>query len=391
MDRLRIIFISCFALTALACSKPNSASLAAGSGSPTPTTAPNQQNGPSEGLTSSREAGLFDTNCLNQAQYDACIIWKNPVASRGSAFPVMPQFGMPLKEQNFGVKIKGLTNEFSLANKNIRITATSAPLAGPTPQTAWRFPYAGDASNHFVAQVMAYFWLNHLDEQMMLRSGNYYVHGKNIEVDAYNANITNNAYWDGQKIILGVGSVRATTTLEMALGSEIYLHEMGHANLQFAMKKTLNDVNASQGRCLTEAGCLTALSEGIADFHALMIFFDSTALGETLANNPNGVSQNNVSRDVAKVGNLKFADFYNRTNGEIHGMGTAYASILWDIYTHPDINRLDFEKIFMHHLQLLTDSSRFKEGRDALVSSDLVLFAGKYSLLIENIFQNRGL
>jgi hypothetical protein len=357
---------------------------------PTPTTLPGQ-NTPSAGIASSKEAGIFDPNCLSQAQYDACLVWKNPVAQRGTAYPVMPSFGMPLKEQTFAVKIKGLNNEFSLSNDNIRITATSAPLAGSTPQTAWRFPYAGDATNHFLAQVMAYFWLNHLDEQMLARSGFFYAHGKSIQVDAFNENVINNAYWDGRKIILGVGVTGAVASMEMAMGSEIYLHEMGHANLRFAMNKSLNDSNVFQGRCLTEAGCITGLSEGIADFHALMIFFDSTPLGETVANNPAGVSQNNVSRDVEKVKTLKIADFFNRTNGQIHGMGTGYASLLWDIYTHPNVDRLEFEKIFMGHLQLLTDSSRYIEARDALLSVDLAQFSGKYGKIIEAVFTARGL
>jgi len=338
---------------------------------------------------SSKGAGTFDPACLTTNTYDACIFWKNPVAQKGGTYSPSVRFGQDIKEQTFGVKLTGLSNPNKLENSSITVGSSQAPDAAPNGGN-WRFAYKDDASNHFVAQLMAYFWLTHQEKQMMSRSGIFYAKDKGIPVDAFNTSVTNNAYWDTQKIVMGVASTGGGQH-EMALSAEVYLHEMGHANMQYAVGRFLRDNNANGNSCFTLNGCVGAINEGQADFHFAMVFYESTALGETFLNSTGGISQSGISRDVRKLTAMKADEFFQRSGGEIHGTGSFYASVLWEIYNHPQMKKIDFEKIFLSHLQKFTESTRFPEARDILVADDMALFGGKYKSIIENAFATKGI
>lgn len=338
---------------------------------------------------SSKNAGTFDPNCLNSNAYDACIFWKNPVAQKGGTYSPSIRFGQTIAEQSFGIKLTGQSNPNRLANSSIVVGSSQAPDAAPNG-SSWRFPYQGDASNHFNAQLMAYFWLTYQEKQMMARSGIFYARNKGIPVDAFNTSVTNNAYWDTQNIVMGVASTGGGQH-EMALSAEVYLHEMGHANMQYAVGRFLRDNNANGNNCRTVNGCVGAINEGQADFHFAMLFYESTALGETFVNSTGGISQQGISRDVRRLTNMKADEFFSRSGGEIHGTGSFYASVLWEIYNHPNMKKIDFEKIFLSHLQKMTESSRFPEGRDMLIAEDMALFGGKYKSIIEQVFQDKGI
>ncbi|MFN7825215.1 MAG: hypothetical protein ACK5P6_07635 [Pseudobdellovibrionaceae bacterium] len=340
----------------------------------------------------SRTFGTFDPNCLNNTQYDACLFWKNPVAQRGSVYSPALNFGTTIPEQTFGVDLKNLRNPASLSNDSIRVFASESAEA--TPQgNHWRYAYSGDAQNHFIAQIMAFFWLDKLENEMLRRAGQFFASKKNIPVDAFNTGVENNAYWDTQKIVMGV-STAGGGRHEMALSAEVYVHEMGHANLQYAVGRFLRDSNqgASRGSCSSHLGCISAINEGQADFTFLMIFQDSTALGETFVNSTRGIGgPGGLLRDVKQNQGLKAQDFYSRSQGQIHTMGTVFATILYDIYQHPSVDKIEFEKIFMNSLTKLSESSRFPETKSALLAEDQVLYGGKYKKIIENAYQKMGL
>lgn len=352
-------------------------------GSPLPNTPP-----------SSKSAGTLDPNCLTNNAYDACLFWKNPVAQKGSAYASPIRFGQDLNEQTFGVKLAGLTTSGKLENDSISVWSSDAPTAVPQGGN-WRYAYQDDSSHHFIAQLMAYFWLTYQKDQMVARTGNFFASDKAISVDAYSTQISNNAYWDSRagRIVMGVATNNGSLAHEMALSAEVYLHEMGHANLQFASGQFLFDYNSNQSgnSCTSQDGCMGAINEGQADFHIAMILYESTAVGETFVNSVNGMSQFGLSRDVRKLSAVSVSEFYSRSKGEVHGMGSFYASVLWEIYNDPKMLKADFEKIFSAHLQKLTASSRFQEARDILIAEDLALYSGKYKTLILNAFAAKGI
>lgn len=275
---------------------------------------------------------------------------------------------------------------------SIRVTTGEGDIASPDGGR-WIKAYQDDGSSqHYIAQLMAYYWLNHLEEQMMSRAGNFYARNKNITVNAFQRSVKNNAYWDSRQIVMGVARDGSTDAHEMALSAEVYVHEMGHANLQHATGRQLiadpSTTTCGSGTCfcLTDQGCVGAMNEGQADFHLLMIFPDKPALGETWQNNVSGLP----SRNVVANKDVSVSQAFSSSDGQIHRMGAIYASILWNIYNNPQVQKLEFEKIFMKHLRLLSETSTFASGRDALLQIDSQDFGGKYSSIISGEFTRRG-
>lgn len=348
---------------------------------------------------STRNAGVFDPNCLNNNAYDACLFWKNPVAHKGSAFSALFRFGQNTTDvQTFGVKLKNQTNPNSLSNGSIRVLASTGASASPQGGN-WRFPYQSDTNNSN-AQLMAYFWLTLQETEMLQRTGQFFARNKSVRVYAYTDQVRNNAYWDGgnQQIVMGYAAgSNGQPAHEMAMSSEIYLHEMGHANLQYAVG-SLQGIRppASMETCTNNCfctgvrGCIGGINEGQADFHFLMLFHDSTPLGETWANNINGINGRNVTRNQNLTAQQAFSA--SSPGGEVHNMGAFYAAVLWAIYTAPGVNKVEFEKIFMEHLTMLTGSADFKFARDRLLDADKLIFppSGKYQTVITNSFAQRG-
>lgn len=413
-------------------------------------------------------AGTVDPNCLNSSSYDTCVIFKNPVASRKAKYPTILKRGDNLDEvQTLGVKLENRLNPRVLRSNSIIVTATS----GTTPQIdssgKVMIRYSDDRSTSWLAQLMAYFWITTQEREMRSRTGDFFAGNKSIPVDAFYWNPSNpsmdastrgNAYYSSSenKVVLGyakTSNTDPTIAHEMALSAEVYLHEMGHANFHHAVKSnntTANlgeDVNAifwvkyNNGRyayityqdllayynsqqtvrvaqwiasfCQTNQGCVGGINEGVADFHHLMLFPNSTPLGETIVNDTaGGLNSKEAIRDVAQTLNWTVADFYTKSNptvtvtnasgsnvgqasaGEIHGMGSAYAAILWGIYNHPSVNKAHFEVIFSNHLKLMDGSFTFARARNALVSTAQMMKANfgniDYSPYITQVFTAKG-
>jgi hypothetical protein len=301
--------------------------------------------------------------------------------------------------QTFGVKLTGLTNPNSLANSSFRVTASSGATA-PLENGKLMRAYADDQGEHYIAQLMAYFWLNYQIVATEARAGTFYAKNRNIAVDSYatqGEGTTGNAYWDGgsRRIVLGFKPLSGTTVAhEMALSAEVFMHEMGHANLQYgaggfdAIYPSSSTTRCSQSSCfcLSAQGCIGAINEGQADFHYLMHFRESPAIAETITNSTSGWADRNVANNA----NVSVTDRFEQTQGQVHSHGSIYASILWSIYSNSSVDKKEFEKLFINHLQSLTGSSRFQESREALLAEDQSLFNGKYASIIREAFNSRG-
>lgn len=449
---------------------------------------------------SAKNAGVNDDNCQNNNQYDACIFWKNPVAQKGSAFQSVLTFGADLSSlQKFGVELKNLKSPQYLESNSLYVyiskdqaLTTDATVIKTMPRLSlnngqYRLAYNQDGDTNSgpkaTAQLMAYFWLNHMIQDFSNRVGSAYSNLQKITyVDAFanqsgDLRVKNNAYYTyrysgnqivSQFIFMGYASKSSCPNSichEMALSAEVYLHEMGHADLynaagpqamlsdggnqQYLVQlskctmetSTTNDDNkwlgykfltaaqiiqASQecdphptdgatdfvyssqsSFCKTANGCIDAIAEGQADFHFLMIFPEKGQLAETIVNNiQGGLASYGASRDVttstaAKMTTQNYFDQasvpgdsikgYNTTGGEVHGMGSAYASILWAIYQDARIDTRKFEKAFFLHLAKLTQSSDFTSAWDALRASYLAAGGDSAGLIaIDQVFAQKG-
>lgn len=323
---------------------------------------------------------ISDPSCFTNPAYDACLFYKNPVAQMKGPLAAKLSYGADLTAvQVFGVKLRNLTNPTVLRNTSINVSASSGVRAVPV-NGKWNFAYKDDTSKHAVSQVMAFYWLNEQIEYMRLNSGIFYAENKAITVDAFSSAVNNNAYWDGSRIVMGNFG-----TQELALSSEVYLHEMGHANLDYA---TNGQITISSNRCATKFGCIGAIHEGMADIHANLLFPLDPTMAQTVTNSLGGWPE----RDPRNFFNRNLDYFYTTLsgNGEVHGMGTAYSTILYQIFKDAAMNPREFEVMFSMHLPRLTSSSDFRSAKAIWMNISDTKYAGKYTVIIKGYFEKMG-
>ncbi len=323
---------------------------------------------------------ISDPSCFTNPAFDACLFYKNPVAQNKAALATKLSYGADLSAvQVFGVKLRNLTNVTTLRNASINVTASAGVRAVPV-NGKWNFAYKDDTAKHAVSQVMAFYWLNEQIEYMKLNSGVFYAENKAINVDAFSTLVNNNAYWDGTSVVMGNFG-----TQELALSSEVYLHEMGHANLDFATNRQLV---ISSNRCATKFGCIGAIHEGMADIHANLLFPLDPTMAQAVTNTLGGWADRDPRNFVSR--NLDYFFTTLSANGEVHGMGTAYSTILYQIFKDVSMNPRDFEIMFSMHLPRLTSSSDFRSAKTIWMNLSDTRYAGKYTAMIKNYFEKMG-
>jgi hypothetical protein len=173
-------------------------------------------------------------------------------------------------------------------------------------------------------------------------------------------------------------------------------------------------------------GNFKSINEGQADFHSNVIFRERPGVMESAINSvdsnrwvirsPLNPSQKNwtatdfyqqanynaltssINEMVASSGSLPYnltdlrpSDHNNSGKGECHDMGTLYSTILWEIYTNPDVNKSEFLNIFSEHLKMLTFADDFKSALRILLLVDSVHYDAKYRTIIRTAFFNRGI
>lgn len=319
-------------------------------------------------------------DCRKDAGFDACIFRKNPVAQNKGPISGGVQYGKDLSAvQVFGVKIQGMTNPNRLANNHISVNVSRGTLAAPE-NGKWNFSYQSDTSTKKVGQVMAYYWLNEQIQFMTARSGAFYASNRNMPVDAHDPSVVNNAYFGGGSIVMGTWN--RGTNQEMALSAEVYLHEMGHANLYFAMNSSMGNL----GNCSSAQGCLGAIHEGMADIHSALMFPEDPTMAQSLTNTTAGWADRNLNLTL----NKSMSQFFSESGGEVHGMGSGYAAILWAIYLDAQMNKADYMKLFTMHLARIRANSDFREAKTILMNISDTQFQGKYTQVIKNAFESRG-
>jgi hypothetical protein len=199
----------------------------------------------------------------------------------------------------------------------------------------------------------------------------------------------------------------------------IIAHEYGHG---WSIRLTGGPANSD---CLdnVEQG-----GEGWSDYASLMFTTNWSALTPTIAsaNIPKGIGTYALGESVTGAGIRPYRYSYDMTNvngavtyakvgntsfSEPHGIGSIWATILWDmtweiilqdnqivnnIYDTP-ANILDMKgniaalKLVNEGLRLQPCSPSFVDARDAIFRADVLLFGGRYRCAIGKAFARRGL
>jgi hypothetical protein len=352
--------------------------------SPTPSSAP-------------ASTEILDPGCMDNPTYDTCLFYKNPVAQKKA--PLNPSLSPTSNLQSlqiYGVKLANLNESGYLENSTYRITPGSGMnRVRKNAQGSWKYEFSTNCTgelcdadpDHKTGQLMGYYWLNRQAETMANETGKFYAKDKNITVETYYANM-DNAYWDGESIILGDGG---PSDAEYALGAEVYMHEAGHANLTFAATGTLG----SSSQCSSVKGCIGAINEGQADYHAAIIFPEGGApLGESQMNSVQGLVECGLLRGIAANKNTTAQQAYNAcsgSKGEVHLMGRVYASVWWEVRRHSTSAAREVDQLFTEHLRSLQRSDTFQTALIKIKALDKALFQSKYSADFTEEFSRRGI
>lgn len=400
-------------------------------------------------------AGKIVDNCNEDTHYNACIYKKNPVAQKGASLSNnVEDFHQEMVSlQNYAIQITGAFGGY-LQNSHYSVTINLKDAQGNTyPKVQlsngkWTTPYKTDwvpedeGIDYSVEQVMTYHYLMYQKEWMQQNAGYWFAHNKRIIAVAFediekHPQWLGNAYWSSyeNKIVLGAdclsfevvkGKTVCKGKMGIALSSEITLHEAGHANFTYANRSRLgrgcqthrNCHNTKQSLCDTSTnineapriccdsakGCLYAINEGQADFHASIISPEKPQIGEFLNSNPKGLRAclggplRDPEANTDKTADELFHSCTGYGRGEIHISGILYNSIWWSIYQHPETLHGDILSLFTQHLPILSYDDTFETAGMHVVNLAKQMFGNAegskglvYAKIIEDEFAKRGL
>ena len=345
-----------------------------------------------------------DNRCLSSGQSDACLVWKNPVAANDA--PLSSQLSVQSNLgglQTLGVELVGLSGSSLLENSSIRIQPSVGTRARRLSDGSFRFNYSrcddendefcSADSNHRLGQVSTYFWLTLLKLQMIRRTGVFYAAGKGFSVNTYEPGLAN-AYFSPDQRVIALGAADPYTmrnTFEFSLSAEVAAHEYGHANVYSAAGRYLSPSAQTHLRnfsaCASAKGCYLALNEGLADYHALMLFPDRATIGESIVNNERGL----YGRNTETNRNSRLSDVFASSNGEIHLLGGVLTSMLWEIRMDSGSDPVEVDTLVSESLSMLSGNDTFETYVAKLQAIDANLFRGKYSARIQAEASRRGL
>lgn len=216
---------------------------------------------------------------------------------------------------------------------------------------------------------------------------------------------------DGEAIIaalLGGETLNASLSgrpqLDGSLDNLIVAHEYGHGI------STRLTGGANTSNCLNNT---TQMGEGWSDWFSLMITMKDTDLPET----GRGVATYSVGQSI--VGNgirrypystnfivnpFTYGDTNDTSNSQPHGIGSIWATILWDL-TWAYVDKYGFDEDLLNGtggnnkvMQIVIDGLKlqqcnpgFVNGRDAILAADIALTGGEDQCLIWEVFAARGL
>ena len=358
--------------------------------------------------------GVIDSNCMNSLDYNACIFLKNPVAQNAAPFNHPITFSTDLSFiQTYGVNLVGMTNNY-LQNStyNVLIDWNDAQRTQVNSEGAWKFEYANDP-HHNIAQVMTYYWLTYQMSYMQKKAGKWYAENKDVQVYALSSQLKNDAYFSSIENKIAFGYFNLKGKIEAALSADIILHEAAHASFYHSnpQRNPLHEAThkkcSSSGEnfcCQSYRGCFKAINEGQADFHSLIVFSSLSSsialqplIGEGVTNEFNLGLGNCVERhmehvkDTSAIAAYNGCGFNSELRGEIHTMGTLYASIWWNIYTSPFVVQDEVIQLFVEHLPLVSSEDTFETVGRRILNIDRQIFHGKYAGIITRAFTERGL
>ena len=308
------------------------------------------------------------TDCRTNSEFNLCLTYKDPLSMVGTV--LRPEFtvdsALPAHEDAVFVwGVKAPTTPLRNSHFVIDNGWTSYTDVALTSNGDWKHAFRGD-TNHNVAQLHMFYWVNRLRTYLTKRSGKFYysrlaaplrAHLQHtIDPDIDDA-ANNNAffYLGDNSINAGYSTLNRATPADAALDLSAIVHEAGHGNLHIATNEA---VGSASSFCSTKSGCFGAIHEGVGDLHSLFMFPDrAPIIGAYFANSMSGL------RNIGIGANRTVGYYWTKSypNGEIHDMGEAYASVwyqVWKSFQATGEER-QIEQLFTDHLAFVSTADTF--------------------------------
>lgn len=364
----------------------------------------------SASMRSSVDDGAYDSNCLANPAYDACIFMKSPLWQKGGSVSVADLNAAPLSNfQTFGIVLP------TRARSAVRLDTSSIHIVSvlkPGFDGGWKVVWSNE--NHsIIAHLMAYHWSQAVMEYFRAAGASSYIEDNGLTIDT-------------EAAVTGFSSTNKTIYLQAgagvsahALDASVLVHLMGEAALDFASQGKIYDLAqdtrhvdcGSPGEpvyagdcCASEIGCSKALSAGLSDYLVSVIFEkfeNATAVGDGVSMDPAGVPIcGSMNRNPSLLARVRASEAYNACAGEgragqVFAMGSFYSSIWWSVrrvVTQMNPNHLgDLDRLYVQLLARLDGADDFRTALGKLIQLDQQIFQSKFSALFQEEYLRRGL
>ena len=348
-------------------------------------------------------AGSFKTDgqCLNNDEYDACIFLKNPVSQEKKTFAEIFPSNEELETlQTLALNFNVTANSTELTNSTIDVkTASGNRLSSNNGK--WKFRASNDPNDQ-LGQVMAHFWLTHAAFKTLSTTGTFWAIDKKIQV-VLNDEFTG---WSPSGNTIHLRKPKNDGKISHNAGLMIYF--LALANLHYATEGKFSQpptaghrscgesISKARHCCTAKNGCSMAIASGIADYFVATIFPESPTLGEAWVNRLSGLQACGLSRHLDENKDLNVDQAFaactdSGGEGYIYNMGTVYASIWWQVRNDASSLAADIDRLYQHHLKIITPADDFTSAFAKISQTDFELFSGKHTDLFRAEFERRGI
>ena len=345
--------------------------------------------------------------CFDDDSVQACLIAKSPVSveqkSLTKAIDASTDF-------DYLINVPGVINHLDESGFLQNTSFTVDVARGERAQARngqWKFLYRNDA-NGFYSQVHTYYWLDHAIGELIEKTGIFYAEGKNIQIKL-NADKTG---WNAVD-----NTIQLETTAngkQAALDASLSIHLLAQANLFYATSGKIYDLTQDANHtdcfigdgptykndcCKTTSGCSQAIAFGQADYLVALIFPGDPSIGESWANDPQGMKTCALTRNLNSLANRTLQEAFTQcaekgAPGQIFNMGLIYASTWWEARKRIAKEGADslkaFDTLYMKHLALIDGKDTFVSALNKVKDLDLQLNSGKFWPQLEIEMQKRG-
>ncbi|MCB0386982.1 MAG: hypothetical protein KDD43_16430, partial [Bdellovibrionales bacterium] len=287
----------------------------------------------------------MDKDCSTSSSYSMCLYLKNPVSQNATVLSD-PESATELNlQRTFGVKLTGVDGSGRLQNSSVEIVTLEGTAVDTAKLQSYKELGVDDASN-FLEQQMAYYWANRSIEYLSAWAGNLYVKNQGIKI------IVDDRTHGWRPSTKSIHLKKSSLGKSMAANGGLVVHLLAQANLWLATGGEIDNLSGDskhqacgthdKGCCRNPTGCSRALASGAADYMVAIMFPDDPGMGEYWSNSLDGVKSCTQSRNLKYMSAITATDANQACSGqagEVHALGSVYASIWWDVRKKAEENR----------------------------------------------------